>query len=136
MNIFKRKLRKGDSMKFLRAVLGYMITGMFVMSVWGKMADGTLNAAGIFGGWFAALSIIGIMWFMNHFLGMIHHDADSAFVDQGLGVALVGIFRDVFMKDGVNTLVSSLPTIGLVCLGAVIGGFLAAKVEEDMEGAK
>jgi hypothetical protein len=123
-------------MKFVRAVLGYMIAGMFVMSVWGKMADGTLNAAGIFGGWFAALAIIGIMWFMNHFLGMIHHDADSGFVDQGMGIALVGIFRDVFMKDGVNTLVSSLPTIGLVCLGALIGGFLAAKVEEDMEGAK
>jgi hypothetical protein len=123
-------------MKFLRAVLGYMIAGMFVMSVWGKMADGTLNAAGIFGGWFAALAIIGIMWFMNHFLGMIHHDADSGFVDQGLGIALVGIFRDVFMKDGLATFTSSLPTIGLVCLGALIGGFLAAKVEEDMEGAK
>ncbi|MGB7595530.1 MAG: hypothetical protein WBL80_08185 [Erysipelotrichaceae bacterium] len=121
-------------MKFLRAVLGYMIAGMFVMAVWGKMASDP--SFGIFGGWFAALSIIGIMWFMNHFLGMIHHDADSSFVDQGLGIALTGIFRDVFMKDGVNTLVSSLPTLGLVAVGAVIGGVLAYLVEKDMAGAK
>jgi hypothetical protein len=121
-------------MKFLRAVLGYMIAGMFVMAVWGKMASDPV--IGIFGGWFAALSIIGIMWFMNHFLGMIHHDADSSFVDQGLGIAFTGIFRDFFMKDGVASLTLSLPTIGLVCLGAVIGGVLAVLVEKDMEGAK
>jgi hypothetical protein len=128
------KARKGDRMKFLRAVLGYMIAGMFVMAVWGKMAgDATF---GIFGGWFAALAIIGIMWFMNHFLGMIHHDADSSFVDQGLGIAFTGIFRDVFMKDGLATFTSSLPTIGLVCVGAVIGGTLAHLVGKDMEGAK
>lgn len=120
-------------MKFLRAVLGYMIAGMFVMAVWGKMSsDPTF---GIFGGWFAAFCIISIMWFMNHFLGMIHHDADSSFVDQGLGIGLTGIFRDFFMKDGMTSLTTSLPTLGLVCVGAVIGGALAALVEKDMKGA-
>ena len=120
-------------MRFLRSVLGYMITGVFVMAVWGPMAkDPTF---GIFGGWFAAFTIISLAWFMNHFLGMIHHDGDSGFVDQGLGVAVTGIFRDTFMY-GADRFVNSLPTMGLVAVGAVIGGFLAAKVEESMEGDK
>jgi hypothetical protein len=40
------------------------------------------------------------------------------------------------MKDGLATFTSSLPTIGLVAVGAVIGGVLAYLVEKDMAGAK
>ena len=115
-------------MKFLRSTIGYMIAGMIVMSVWGAFAD----AYGIGGGWFAALIIIGPMWFMNHYLGLIKHDADSAFVDMGLGIAFAGIFRDAFI-NGFDTLSSSVPTFLLVSLGAALGGFVAAKIEEDME---
>lgn len=115
-------------MKFLRSTIGYMIAGMIVMSVWGAFAD----SYGIGGGWFASLIIIGPMWFLNHFLGLIKHDADSAFVDMGLGIAFTGIFRDVF-SNGIGALSGSLPTIGLVVLGAILGGIAAAKIEEDME---
>ena len=115
-------------MKFVRSTLGYMIAGMIVMSVWGAFA----NAYGIVGGYFAAFIIIGPMWFMNHYLGLIKHDPDSAFVDMGLGIAICGIFRDAFM-NGFSTVADSLPTILLVIVGAVLGGLVAAKVEEDME---
>lgn len=115
-------------MKFVRSTLGYMIAGMIVMSVWGAFA----TAYGIAGGYFAALIIIGPMWFMNHYLGLIKHDSDSAFVDMGLGIALCGIFRDAFM-NGFSTVMDSVPTILLVILGAVLGGLFAAKIEEDME---
>jgi hypothetical protein len=132
-------------MKFLRAVLGFFIAGVFVMAVWGKMADGTalvgaegakvgIGAFSIFGGWIAAFVIISPMWFMNHFLGMISQSSDASFVDQGLGIALVGIFRDIFRSDaGVDTFMSSVPTIILVVIGAAIGGYLAFIVKKDME---
>lgn len=132
-------------MKFLRAVLGFFIAGVFVMAVWGKMADGTalvgaegaavgVGAFSIFGGWIAAFVIISPMWFMNHFLGMIPNTADASFVDQGLGIALVGIFRDIFRSTaGVDTFMSSVPTILLVVVGAAIGGYLAFIVRRDME---
>ncbi|HFH9921997.1 Lin0368 family putative glycerol transporter subunit [Streptococcus sp. P25B114] len=115
-------------MKFLRSTIGYMIAGMIVMSVWGAFAD----AYGIIGGYFAAFIIIGPMWFMNHYLGLIKHDDDSAFVDMGLGIGLCGIFRDAFI-NGFGTVVESLPTIVLVVIGATIAGLVAAKIEEDME---
>lgn len=115
-------------MKFLRSTIGYMIVGMIVMSVWGAFAE----AYGIIGGFFAAFIIIGPMWYMNHYLGLIKHDADSAFVDMGLGIAICGTFRDAFMK-GFGTIADSLPTILLIIVGATIGGLVAAKIEEDME---
>lgn len=115
-------------MKFLRAVLGYAIVGMIVMSVWGAF----VGVWGIIGGWLAAFAIIAPMWFLNHFLGLIHHDADSGFVDMGLGVGVVGLFRDTFGL-GFDHFVNAMPTLGLVAVGAVIGGFVAAKIEENME---
>lgn len=115
-------------MKFLRSTIGYMIAGMIVMSVWGAFG----NAYGIIGGYFAAFIIIGPMWFMNHYVGLIHHESDSAFVDMGLGIAICGIFRDGFLF-GFDSVAASIPTFLLVVLGATIGGLVAAKVEEDME---
>ncbi len=117
-------------MKFIRGVLGYMIAGMIVMSVWGPFAS--LESLGIIGGWLAAFAIIGPMWFMNHFLGLIHHEEGSSFVDMGLGIALVGIFRDVFLTADFATFVAAVPTMLLVSLGAALGGFTAAKVSADM----
>lgn len=118
-------------MKFLRSVLGYAIAGIFVMSVWGPMAS--LESFGIIGGWFAAFAIIGPMWFLNHFVGLIPHDSDSGFVDMAAGIGIAGVFRDVFMAGSVEPLLATLPTLGLVILGGAIGGFVAAKVEESME---
>lgn len=117
-------------MKFLRAVVGYAIAGMIVMTVWGAFAG--VEGFGIIGGWLAAFAIIGPMWYMNHFLGLIHHDADSGWVDMGLGIGLVGLFRDTFGM-GFDYFLAAMPTLLLVAVGAVIGGFVAAKIEENME---
>lgn len=118
-------------MKFFRSVLGYAIAGMFVMSVWGPMAS--LESFGIIGGWFAAFVIIAPMWFLNHFVGLIPHDADSGIVDQGVGIGIAGVFRQVFTAGNLDGLMASLPTLGLVVLGGALGGYVAAKIEENME---
>ncbi|MEI5989708.1 Lin0368 family putative glycerol transporter subunit [Enterococcus crotali] len=113
-------------MKFIRGLVGYTIAGMLVMAVWGQ-----LGAFGIFGGYLAALIIIGPMWFMNHFVNLVGNEDDAAFVDMGLAIGVCGIMRDTFM-NGTESLVSSLPTIGLVVIGAIIGGIVAAAVEKSM----
>lgn len=113
-------------MKFIRGLVGYTIAGMLVMAVWGQ-----LGAFGIFGGYLAALIIIGPMWFMNHFVNLVGNEADAAFVDMGLAIGVCGIMRDTFM-NGTESLVSSLPTISLVAIGAIIGGIVAAAVEKSL----
>lgn len=114
-------------MKFFRGMIGFCIAGMIVMSVWTPLAENY----GIFGGYLAAFIIIGPMWFMNHYVGLIENDEDAAFVDMAVGIGICGIMRDVFMQGG-GELVSSLPTIGLVAIGAVLAGIVAAAIEKDM----
>lgn len=123
-------------MKFVRSVLGYAIAGIFVMSVWGALMPAEVGFANL-GGWFAAFAIIGPMWFLNHYVGLIPHEADSGFVDMAMGIGIAGVMRDVFTElltvGTFNSFTNTLPTLGLVILGGVIGGYLAAKVEESME---
>ena len=93
-------------MKNIGSIIGFAIAGIFVMSVWGAFAE----AYGIFGGWFAGLAIISIMWFMNHFLELVANE--GAFVDMAAGIAVTGTLRDVFL-NGPQAGIDSLPTLAL-----------------------
>lgn len=115
-------------MKFLRSVVGYCLAGMLVMSVW----DGFAIPYGIGGGFFAAVIIIGPMWYLNHNKGLIFDEPGSGFVDMGLGIGIAGIARDFFLNNmDFGLLVDTLPTFLLVVLGAVLGGILAGLIEKD-----
>ncbi len=109
-------------MKHLGTVLGAAIAGMFVMSVWGKFVE----AYGIGGGWFAGLIIIGTMWFLNHYIGI--HNNDGAFIDMALGIGVAGTMRGVF-EGGAEAGIASIPTLGFVILGGMVGGYTAYKLE-------
>jgi len=114
-------------MRFFRGVIGYCIAGMIVMSVWGAIA----GKYGILGGVIAAFLIIGPMWFMNHYVGLIENPSDASFVDMALGIAIAGTTRDFFLV-GSSSLVEALPTLSLVIVGATLGGVCAALIEKDM----
>lgn len=94
------------------------------MSVWTPLAE-----IMVFWRLSGSFIIIGPMWFMNHYVGLIENDEDAAFVDMAVGIGICGIMRDVFMQGG-GELVSSLPTIGLVAIGAVLAGIVAAAIEK------
>lgn len=114
-------------MKLFRAILGYAIAGILVMSVWGGFSD----AAGFIGGYAGAIVLIGPLWFMNHYLNLVNNKSNAAFVDMGLAIAVCGIFRDLF-THGMTSLIQSMPTIILVILGGALGGIIASAVEKDM----
>ena len=122
-------------MKFFRSVVGYTMAGMLVMAVWGPL---TVFVSGspasiLLGGIFAAFFIVAPMWFMNHYLGLIHHSADSAFVDMGLAIGICGTMRDVFMSnDGLQLFIDTIPTLGLVAVGAIAGGVVSGLILKDM----
>lgn len=114
-------------MKMFRSIVGFAIAGMFVMSVWGAFA----GAYGIVGGWFAGFIIISIMWFLNHFIGLIHNP--GAFVDMALGIAICGTLRPVFSAGSITPLLDSLPTLAIVILGGMTGGIVAVMFQKDLE---
>lgn len=108
-------------MKNFSTVLGAAIAGIFAMSVWGIFAD----IYGIGGGWLAGFIIIGTMWTMNHYIGIIN--CDGAFVDMGLGIGTTGFVRDLIL-NGVQSGIKSLPTLMLVFIGGALGGITAQKI--------
>lgn len=116
-------MKGGTIMKHLGTVIGTAIAGMFVMSVWGEFA----GAYGIGGGWFAALAIIGTMWLLNHYLGLINND--GAFVDMACGIGVAGFMRGVF-EQGVQAGIDSLPTLAFTLIGGVLGGVAAVSFEK------
>lgn len=121
-------------MKFVRSVIGYMFAGMLVFTIWGM---GMSADWGVLAGILSAFLIIGLAWFLNHHLGLIYHGDNSAFVDLGLGVGMTGLFRDTFdgllnQNVGMQNFVDAIPTLIVVIIGAVIGGYLAALVEGDL----
>ncbi|WP_124059073.1 Lin0368 family putative glycerol transporter subunit [Vaginisenegalia massiliensis] len=111
-------------MNLFRKIIGYTIAGTVVMAVWPQF--------GIFGGYLAALIIIAPLWFMNHYVNLVGNLDDAAFVDMGLAIGVAGIVRDTSLQ-GVNALNHAIPTIILVIIGGLIGGYFASLVEKDME---
>lgn len=116
-------------MKALRSIVGYMFAVIYVFAVWGMFE----SSYGIIGGWLAALFIIGPLWFVNHYLGLIPQDDSNSFVDMGLAIGVGGIIHGSLTGNGLDSFISSLPTIITVIVGATIGGALVASFIKDME---
>lgn len=112
-------------MRHLGTVVGSCIAGIFVMSVWGSF----VGKYGIAGGWFAGLAIIGTMWLLNHYIGIINND--GAFVDMALGIGVAGTTKVMFL-EGVQSGISAIPTLVVVVLGAAAGGFVAYLLEQEL----
>lgn len=115
-------------MHHLRNLLGYFIAGVFAMYLWPIFVD-FLNM-GVFGNWIAPIFIIGPMWYLNHYIGLIKHDEEMAFIDMAFGIGFAGIFKGLFIGVGYLGFMQSLPTLILLILGGSFGGFMATLVEK------
>ncbi|MBM7616052.1 Lin0368 family putative glycerol transporter subunit [Alkaliphilus hydrothermalis] len=115
-------------MRNFSTIIGGAIAGIFVMGVWGKF----VVDYGIAGGWFAALVIIGTMWFLNHHIGILHNPPEGAWVDMGLAIGVCGMLIPVFRWGSVEPLVKAIPTLTIVTLGAIAGGISAAAIQKDL----
>lgn len=116
-------------MKNIGTMIGGAIAGIFVMSVWGKFAE----TYGIGGGWFAALIIIGTMWFLNHHVGILHNPEEGAWVDMALAIGVCGTLVSVFSKVSISPFVESIPTLLIVIIGGTAGGILGEMIKKDLE---
>ncbi|SHK54145.1 Lin0368 family putative glycerol transporter subunit [Tepidibacter formicigenes] len=119
-------------MKHLGTIIGTAIAGMFVMGVWGAFA----GAYGIAGGWFAGLMIIGVMWYMNHYIGIVNNEDGAAWIDMALGIAVAGTTRDAFMAGNFAPIASSMPTLIIVILGGITGGVTAGLLQKHVLNKK
>ncbi len=115
-------------MKHLGTMIGTAIAGMFVFGVWGAFA----GAYGIAGGWLAGFIIISSMWFLNHFIGIVHNEDGVAAVDMACGIAIAAVSRDAFMAGSFAPVSASIPTLMIVIAGGITGGITAGLLQKNV----
>jgi hypothetical protein len=117
--------------KFLKSTLGYFLASIIINGFWGIFT----SEFGVFGGYFAALCLTGSSWYIVHYLGLIKHDEDSAFIDMGLGVAVCLVTKG-YLLSGINSLISSIPTFLCIAIGAILGGYVSVVIEKRIVEVK
>ena len=111
-------------MRLLSTAVGGAICGALVFGVWPEM----WKSYGIMGGWLAATIVIGICWYMNHWVGMIWNEPGRIWVDQGWAVSSSGIVWAVVRFH--SEFAQCLPTLICCLIGGGLAGVLAAKVKK------
>lgn len=114
-------------MKFFKSTLGYFLASIIINGFWGIFT----NKFGVLGGYISALCLTGSAWYINHYLGLIKHDEDSAFIDMALGVAISLVVKG-YILNGINSVVSSIPTFLCVASGAILGGYVSVLIEKSI----
>lgn len=115
----------------LGTLIGGAIAGVFVFNIWGILA-GT-ESLGDAGGWLGGLLIVGFIWTVNHYVGIIKNGDGNVAIDMATAIAVAGTMNGVFRGQPIS---AALPTLLFVAIGGILGGFFAAKVQEAMAEEK
>jgi len=106
-------------LNYIRTLLAYCLAGFLVPYLWSYV-----SILGIYAGFAAAILIIGPVWYIVHYNGLIHQDSEAATVDMGASIAIAVFTSDVLSKGVINSF-SSLPTIILLSIGAVFAALVS-----------
>ncbi|MEB7375040.1 Lin0368 family putative glycerol transporter subunit [Enterobacter hormaechei] len=118
-------------MSMIRPLVGYTITSAIVGVLWFKVVE----HGGMMFGVLCGPLVIAPLWYLNHYLNLVDNRSDAAFVDIGLPIGICCILRDTFLSD-LSSLINAIPTILIVCCGAIFGGLLAAYLEKELINEK
>ncbi|MFT8349851.1 Lin0368 family putative glycerol transporter subunit [Clostridium saccharoperbutylacetonicum] len=118
-------------MKFLKSAFGYFLASIIINGFWGFFT----GKLGPFGGYLAALFLTGSSWYIAHYLGLIKHDEDSAFIDMALAIGLSLVVKG-YLLYGIISVISSIPTFICIAIGAILGGYVSVVIEKNIEARK
>lgn len=114
--------------KFFRSTFGFCLSAIVINGFWHIFTD----KFGPLGGWLSALIFTGTMWFVNHYMGLVDNTEEAIFIDMGLAVGLSTLFRDTIV-NGINALMSSMPTFIFTIIGGVMAGIVAGLAKREGE---
>lgn len=104
----------------IATVVGAFIFPFVIRMIWGKMVDNF----GPIGGWVAAAMIVGTIWCMNHFVGLITQTGD-AWIDMGLAAG-IGVFVASVARGGKAS--KAQTNILAAIAGGILGGLILSLI--------
>ena len=113
-------------MKLVSTAIGGAIIGALAFGIWPEM----WKTYGIMGGWLASAILVGICWYMNHWLGVISNEPGSIWVDQGWAVCAAGIAWGM-VRFG-SQFYQALPTLICCLIGGGLAGIVADVLGRDL----
>ena len=119
---------EGKWSRRITTLIGGAIVGALSFGVWPEM----WKTYGIMGGFLTATFVIGISWYMNHWLGVIDNPEGTLWVDQGLPIFGAGVAWGIVRfwpldpaADGLAYCLGALAKIWPTLVCCVVGGALA-----------
>lgn len=100
----------------IKTLIGAAMFPFIVRLLW----DELVKIFGPLGGWISAGVIVGVMWLINHHLGLINQSGE-VWIDMGIAIA-TGVFIATALEGG------KIKKSITVLLGCCIGGILAGIV--------
>ena len=107
--------------RHLGTFIGGMVVGSLSFGVWPEM----WKSYGIMGGFLTATFVIGLAWFMNHYIGVIDNPPDGLWVDQGLPIFGAGVSWGI---------VRFWPALVFCLIGGALAGVAAHVVKQVAPG--
>lgn len=101
----------------IATIAGGFLFPFLIRLMWGKLVDNF----GTFGGWMAALFIVGTTWAINHGAGMIIQGDGGAWIDMGFAAG-VGLLVASVVRGG--SFGKAVPNIIAAIVGGVLGGLI------------
>ncbi|MGL4293604.1 MAG: Lin0368 family putative glycerol transporter subunit [Bacteroidales bacterium] len=113
--------------KYLSTFVGSAICGGFAFGIWPEL----WKTYGLIGGWAAATLIIGIMWYMNHYNGMIRNPEGKIWLDQGWCIGSAGIAWGIVRFQGdLSAFWDAFPTLVYCLIGGALAGVAVAVIRK------
>ena len=116
--------------KHLSTFIGGAIVGSLSFGIWPEM----WKTYGIMGGFLTATVVIGIMWYMNHWLGVMDNPKGKLWIDQGFPIAASGIVWGLVRFYPNSQFTHIFPTLICCLIGGALAGWAAHAVKQVAPG--
>ena len=112
--------------KHVSTAIGAAIIGAMGFAIWPVL----WQTFGVMGGYLASVLVVSVMFYMNHWCGLMHNEEGAAWVDMAWGVAIAGVTWGLVKRDMDVHFNKCIPTLVVAICGGTAGGVMAAAIKK------
>ncbi|MDP6526254.1 MAG: electron transporter RnfD [Kiritimatiellia bacterium] len=112
--------------KHVSTTIGAAIIGAMGFAIWPVL----WQTFGVMGGYLASVLVVTVMFYMNHWCGIMHNEEGAAWVDMAWGIAIAGITWGLVKRDMDVNFAKCLPTLVIAICGGIAGGIMGEAIKK------